>query len=146
LYSGLARSAQCSGFCGGGVVGDAGGDQLGAEIGLVVIHGIRLDTVNFGFRIGQQAVFALEQFHAHRIGDEQHVGLRAAGGELGRELGQNVAGAGAVDADIGARIGLLEGLDGLCRVSLRLRRVKRQRIGAGGARKEHCGNRHLARE
>ncbi|MNO05589.1 hypothetical protein D3C81_2270400 [compost metagenome] len=52
------------------VVGNAGGDQLGAEIGLVCVVAISRKTINLGIRIRKQALVLLETFHCHRISDQ----------------------------------------------------------------------------
>ncbi len=107
-------------LCGTRVVGDASGDQFGAEIGLVGVIAIRSKTINLGFRIAKQALVLLETFHRHRISDQQNVRLRRASRKLGGKLGEEFARARAENLHIGVRIGLAESFNRLCRIRFRL--------------------------
>ena len=90
---------------------------LGVHQGRVIIRDI-------GLRIGQQAALRLKALHHHGIGDQQDIGLRASGGELGLEPRHDLRGAVAdpVDLDIGMKGG--EGIDGALRIRVGLRGVK----------------------
>ena len=107
-----------------GVVDDAGGDQLGGEPRLVLV--VRAGRIgrDVRFRIGQQPAFALQVLHRHRVGDQQHVGLRLPGLHLGAQLRDDARRSVAHEGDVDLRMLRLEGVDRLLRVLVRLAGVE----------------------
>ena len=78
-------------------------------------------------RISHQAPVFLQLGHGDRVGDEHHVGLRTAGGELRLQLVHDLGRAGSEQLDLHGRVGLVEGFDDLRHLVARLRGVDGER-------------------
>ena len=125
-----------------GVVDDASGDQLGGEIGLVLVHqaGIVGGDVRLG--IGHQPALRLQALHGHDIGDQQHVRLRLAGLDLSLQLGEDLGRAVAHPFDRDAGMLGHEGVGGLLGVGVGLARIEyqlalgRRRLGDAGGQQQ----------
>ena len=99
--------------------------------------GALFDPADLRVRESHQVLVPFQGLHADRVCNEQHVRLRIAGGEFGRELAEDVARSGSIDLHVNVRIGLLESLHRLGGVMIRLRRVEIERRGVR-RRREQC--------
>ena len=125
------------GLCRLGVVGDAGGDDLGAEEHPVLVVGGRIIGFHLGFRIGHQPAFGLELAEIDGVGHQEHIRLDLAGGDFRAQDVEQLAGAVAGPLDLDLGVPGLEGVHRLLGDLGRLRRVEGERFGMGGAGQKH---------
>ena len=133
------------GFDQSGVVDETGGDQLGTEKRLVGIDDRRRHLVGRRVGVGQQPAVVLELGHGDGVGNQHHIGLRAAGGELGLQLVHHLGGTRAVEVDLDVGMALAERLHRLGDLVARLRGVEHDGAGRllgvcgrGASRKRQC--------
>ena len=108
------------------VVDDARGDQLGREVVAVGVVESRVIGCDRRVRMGHQPALLLQPFHRHRVGDQQQIGLRVAGGDLGPQLRHYLGRAVADPLDVDVRVERLERVDRLLGVLVRLAGVEHQ--------------------
>ncbi|MNH94436.1 hypothetical protein D3C73_470560 [compost metagenome] len=109
-----------------GVVHDAGGDQLGRVVVTVGIIERSVEILGFRRLVGQELAGGLHALKRHRVGDQQNVGDRVAGGDLGVELRHDLRSSVTHPLDIDARIGGLEAVNGCLRIGIRLAGIDHQ--------------------
>ncbi|MCY1238303.1 hypothetical protein D9M72_510320 [compost metagenome] len=78
----------------------------------------------------------LQPLHRHGVSDQEHVGDRIAGLDLGHQLGHDLGRALAHPFDLDTGIGRLERIDGRLRILVRLASIEHQIIGVGRGRKQ----------
>ena len=81
--------------------------------------------------IGHQTAFAFQLFHVDHVSDQQHVGLRRTGRKFGPQFRHNLGRTITNPFHINIRMSLLEGINCLLGVLVRLGCIKNQFAGSG---------------